>query len=154
MKHDAGVHSLDLYTLYTRLEAEQKHLFAIIRLMRIAKIVGFGLVNYAVRFAVGGLLYKVVAMNPLGFGYGFLLTLTAFVASFIFLRFVIKPITLNEALFIAGVWVVMALVLDIVTAQPIVGVTPSYLLQELQTWTRLLAVLAAGFFSVRQRIEK
>ncbi len=122
--------------------------------MKTVKLVGFGILNYAVRFAVGGLLYKAVEMDPLGFWYGFLLTLTALIASFIFLRFVIKPANLGEAMFAAGVWVVIALALDIITAEPIVGVTPVYLLQETQTWTRLIAVFLAGLFAARSRIEK
>lgn len=116
--------------------------------MRITKILGIGLLNYLIRFAVGGVLMMGVKMDPEGLAFGVILTVVAFLAAIGLLRFVIKPATLKEALTVAVSWVIIALILDILTAQPIVKVPASYLLSELQTWTRLAAILLAAPLAV------
>src|SRR3989344_5866351 len=115
---------------------------------RTVKVIGFGLINFIARFIVGGILLLGVKMNPTGLGFGSLITVVALVIAYVLLKFVMKPRTIKEALGIAGVWVVMALVLDMVTAEPIVGVTVPYLFSELQTWTRLVVILIVAPFAV------
>ena len=107
------------------------------------KIILFGFINYIVRFAVGGFLFMGIKMNPIGFWYGSLLTLTALISTLIFLKFIIKPKTSKSAAKTIIIWILIALALDIVTAEPIVHVNISYLLSEIQTWTRLLIMFLA-----------
>lgn len=109
------------------------------------KVVGVGVVNFLARFFVGGMLLLGLKMNPESFVFGFILTVTAFAVAFLLLRFVMKPNTRAAAVKIALVWMVLALLLDVVTAVPIVQVSVSYLLSEVQTWTRLFAILLAAF---------
>ncbi len=118
--------------------------------MKTSKILGFGLVNFILRFIVGGVLYMGIKMDPMGFGYGFLMTLTAGVVAYVLLKFVMKPVTTTEALKIAFVWIIIALVIDVLTAEPIVKVSVSSLFSELQTWTRLAVMLLVAPFTVRK----
>ena len=109
----------------------------------------FGIANYLIRFVVGGVLFMGVKLNPEGFAFGFLLTATALVTAYCLLKFVIKPQSLGEGMAIALVWAGIALVLDILTAEPVVGVSASYLLTQPQAWTRLLAIVAVAPFTVK-----
>jgi len=111
---------------------------------------GWGFVNYLVRFFVGGVLFMGIKMNPEGFTYGFLLTATAAVTAYCLLRFIVKPHSLKEAIKISLAWATLALILDITTAQPIIGIDASYLLSEVQTWTRLLAIIAVAPFVIQK----
>lgn len=113
------------------------------------KLLIWGIVNFIARFAVGGVLYK-GGMDPVGFLYGALLTLTALIVAYVLARFVMKPATQKEAWKIGIVWVLIALVLDMVTAEPIVGVTVGLLLSELQTWTRLAAIVVGVMLGVKK----
>lgn len=117
---------------------------------RLGIIIGIGAVNYAIRFAVGGLLFMGLQLNPEGIAFGSVVTLTAFIAAYILLRYAVKSASRGEALGIAAVWMLIALVLDAITAQPIVGVTAGYLFSEPQVWTRLFAIIAAALL-VRPR---
>lgn len=114
--------------------------------MRFLKVVGIGVVNFLARFFVGGVLLLGLKMNPETFVFGFILTVTAFVVAFLLLRFVMKPNTRTAAVKIALVWMALALLLDVVTAVPVVQVSVSYLLSGVQTWTRLFAILLAALF--------
>lgn len=114
------------------------------------KVIGCGLLAFVARFMVGGILFQGVKMNPQSFAFGFLVSMTALVAAYVLLKLVIKPQTTKEALGIAMVWMVIALLLDVVTARPIVGVTATYLLPEIQTWTRLLVILLIAPFTVHK----
>lgn len=114
------------------------------------KIFIYGLINYAIRFFVAGYLYMGAGMNPVGFNYGLILTLLATVLAFVLLKYLVKPNSTNEAVKIALVWIVMALILDIITAEPIVHVTISSLFTELQTWTRLLVILIVAPFTIKK----
>ncbi len=114
--------------------------------MNIFKILLFGLINYAIRFAIGGFLYMGIAMNPVGFWYGFSMTLTSLILTIIFLKFVIKPETRKNAASTITIWILIALILDIVTARPIIHIDISYLLSEIQTWTRLFVMFLAVLF--------
>jgi len=105
--------------------------------MNYFKIITFGVVNYLIRFAIGGMLYLGAGINPVGLGYGTTLTAVALISSYLFLRFVIKPRSMAEAFEIAAIWVAIAFILDVVTAQPIVHVSILYMLGEWQFWTRL-----------------
>ena len=130
-----------------------KHKNAIINPMdtkRIVKIIGFGVLAFLTRFLVGGILFQGIKMNPLGFWFGFLITVTALIVAYVLLRFVMKPQSVKEAVFIAIVWVVIALFLDIVTAKPIVGVSVSFLLSQIQAWTRLLVIVLVAPFTVQK----
>ncbi|HYE22734.1 MAG TPA: hypothetical protein VD998_04050 [Verrucomicrobiae bacterium] len=118
--------------------------------MKTLKILGFGLINYIVRFAVGGALFMGAKMNPTGFWYGFILTAVAFVVSLLLLKFVMKPSSLSESLRVAFIWVIMCLALDAATAKPIVQVDLGFLFTEIQTWTRSLIILVAALFAVKK----
>jgi hypothetical protein len=118
--------------------------------MRIFKIILFGIIAFAIRFAVGGALYMGAKINPQGFWYGVILSFVAFLATLIFLRFVIKPKSLREALGIAVLWTIFAIILDIASAGPILHVPIRYLFSEIQVWTRLIAIIIAAFFAVRK----
>jgi|SRR3989344_897649 len=111
---------------------------------RILKIIGFGVLNFLVRFLVGGILFQAIKMDPLGFWFGFLLTATALIVSYLLLRFVVKPQSVKEAVIIALVWIVIALFFDIITAKPIVGVSVFFLFSQIQAWARLLVILAVA----------
>lgn len=113
--------------------------------MKSLKVIGVGVVNFLARFFVGGMLLLGLKMNPETFVFGFILTVTALVVAFLLLRFVMKPNTRASAVKIALVWTVLALLLDMVTAEPVVKVFVPYLLSEVQTWTRLFAILLAAF---------
>jgi hypothetical protein len=115
-----------------------------------AKIVGFGVLNFLGRFLVGGILFRGIKMDPNGFAFGVLLTLTALIVTYVLLRFVMKPASIKEAVSISIVWVSTALLLDVLTAQIVVGVSVAYLLSELQTWTRLLAIVAVAPFTLKK----
>ena len=117
---------------------------------RIFKIIGFGVLAFLARFIVGGILFQGIKINPLGFWFGFLVTVTALIVAYVLLRFVMKPQSAKEAVFIAIVWVVMALFLDVVTAKPIVGVSISFLLSQIQVWTRLLVIVLVAPFTVQK----
>jgi hypothetical protein len=121
-----------------------------VSLRRAAAIVGFGLINYLARFIVGGVLFMGLRMDPASFAFGFILTATAALAAYVLLKFVMKPGTVRQALIIAAVWAAMALILDILTAEPVVQVTVSYLLAQPQTWTRLIVILLVAPFTVRK----
>jgi short subunit fatty acids transporter len=114
------------------------------------KLIGFGIVNYAIRFAVGGFLFLGLKMNPTGFLYGFLLTLTAFVVAYLLMRFFLKPKSKKEAFLAAGMWILIAFALDAATAEPIVRVPVESLFREPQTWTRALVILLAAPFAIRK----
>ncbi len=121
--------------------------------MKTTKILGFGLVNFIIRFIVGGILYMGIKMDPIGFWYGFLMTVTAGVVAYILLKSVMKPQTTGEALKIAFVWIIIALIIDVLTAEPIVKVSVSSLFSELQTWTRLAVILLIAPFTVSKTIQ-
>lgn len=114
------------------------------------KIIGFGVLNFLGRFIVGGILYKGIQMNPIGFAYGAALTITAFVFTYILMKFIIKPASMNDAFMVAILWVIISLAFDIIAASPIYNVPIAYLLGEGATWTRLLAIFAAVPFVVRK----
>jgi len=116
--------------------------------MNYFKIITFGLAGYFVRFAVGGILYLGVKMDPIGFWYGASLTAVALVASYLLLKFVIKPANAGEAFLVAAIWVAIAFALDMITAQPVVHVSALYMLGEPQFWTRLAAILVVVPFAV------
>ncbi len=111
--------------------------------MKVFKIILFGLINYFLRFALGGFLYMGTNMNPIGFWYGFSLTTASFIFTLIFLKFVIKPETTKNAIGIIFTWILIALVLDIISAGPVVHIEIGYLLSEIQTWTRLFVMFLA-----------
>lgn len=115
---------------------------------RAVAIVGLGLVNFLARFLAGGVLFLGVKLDPTGLAFGFSMTITALLAAYLLLRLVVRPRTVREAVGIGVIWAVLALVLDVATAEPIVGVTVSYLLSELQTWTRLAVIVAVAPFTV------
>ena len=119
--------------------------------MKNVKIIGFGILNFIIRFAIGGFLFLGIKIDPVGFLYGFLLTLTAFTSSYLLLRFAIKPVKLKEALIISVIWAFMALVFDIATAEPIVRIPISSLFGEIQTWTRLSVIILAAFFATSKK---
>lgn len=91
-----------------------------------------------------------IKMDPMGFGYALLLTLTALVVAYVLLKFAMKPQSSSQALNIAFVWVIMALVIDVLTAEPIVKVSINTLFGELQTWTRLAVILLIAPFTVKK----
>jgi hypothetical protein len=113
------------------------------------KTLGVGVVNFLARFIVGGILFMGVGMNAEGFAFGVLLTLAAAIVAYVLLKYVMKPASTGEAVKIALVWVVIAAVLDLATAQPVVGVAPSFLATQIQFWTRLLAIVAVAPFTFR-----
>ena len=114
----------------------------------ITKTIGYGIVNFLIRFIIGGILFMGVKMNPITPPYGIILTLVALITAYVLLRYVMKPSSVNEAITIAVIWIIIALVLDVITAKPIVKVEVSTLLREWQTWTRLLVMLVVAPFSV------
>ncbi len=118
--------------------------------MKIVKILGFGLVNYVVRFAVGGALFTGMKMNPEGFWFGFILTAVAFVSTLVFLKYAVKPGSIKEGFGIVFVWFIITLGLDALTAEPIVQVDVNYLFSELQVWTRSLVMFVAIPLAVRK----
>ncbi len=120
-------------------------------MIRRANIFFVGLLNFFLRFLVGGVLLLGAKLNPTSLLFGFLLTLTALVVAVLLLRFVVKPTSLREALAVSVVWVGIALLLDVVTAEPIVKVSVPYLFSEPQTWTRLAAIVVAAPLAVRKQ---
>jgi hypothetical protein len=115
------------------------------------KVLIFGILNFLARFIVGGVLFMGLKMNPTGWAFNIILTIAALAAAYLLLRFAMKPVNLTEALTIAAVWAVIALALDAITAQPIVGVPAAFLLSQVGTWTRSLVILVAAPFSLRQK---
>jgi hypothetical protein len=116
-----------------------------------AKAFAVGLLNFLARFMVGGALWYGVKLNPEGFAYGMLLTITALIFAVLFMRFLMKPRTLNDALLIGCLWAGFALLLDVLTLGIVFNlVTVPYLLSEAQTWTRAAAVVAAAFVAVKR----
>ncbi|TSC64668.1 MAG: hypothetical protein G01um1014106_19 [Parcubacteria group bacterium Gr01-1014_106] len=69
--------------------------------MKVLKIVGFGILNFIGRFIVGGILFMGLKMDPEGFLFGAILTITAFVLAYILLRYIMPPSTLAAAVQIA-----------------------------------------------------
>ena len=118
--------------------------------MEAIKILGVGLVNFVVRFAVGGALFMGMEMNPESFMFGFILTVVAFVTTCVFLKYVMKPTSMNEAFSIVAVWFVLTLVLDALTAKPVVQVDVGYLFSQIQVWTRSLVMFAAIPFAINK----
>ncbi len=122
------------------------------------KIIGFGVLNFLGRFIVGGILYKGIVggvskgvqLDPTGFTYGAALTVAAFVFTYLLMKFVIKPASINEAFMVAILWTIISLILDVLAAAPIYGIPATYLLGEVATWTRLLVIFAAVPFVVRK----
>jgi len=118
--------------------------------MNTMKLIGFGLVNYLIRFIIGGILFQGVKMNPEGLAFGFIMTAVALVAAYLLMRFVMKPRTMGEALTIALAWIVIAFVIDILSARPLLKITIGYYLSEPQFWTRLLAILIVAPFVMKR----
>jgi glucan phosphoethanolaminetransferase (alkaline phosphatase superfamily) len=114
------------------------------------KLIGFGLVNYLIRFIIGAILFQGVKMNPEGFAFGFILTAVALVAAYILMRFVMKPRSMGEALTIALVWIAIAFAIDIISAGAILKITIGHYLSEPQFWTRLLAILVVVPFVLKR----
>ena len=118
-----------------------------------AKILGLGLAVYVVRFALGGILYIQVGINPTTFMYGFWLTVAAGVMAYLLLKFAVKPTSTKEALTVAFVWVILALVIDMITAKPVINVPISYLFAEIQTWARVGIMLLVAPFTVKKQLN-
>lgn len=118
--------------------------------MKTIKIILLGVINFVIRFGVAGFLLMGVQMDPVGCWFGFLLTLIPLVVSFVFLKYLIKPASLKEALSVALLWVVIAILLDMITAKPIVHVDIPSLFRELQFWTRVIIILVIAPFTVRK----
>jgi|SRR3989344_1828450 len=118
--------------------------------MNTMRLISFGLVNYLIRFVIGGILFQGVKMNPEGFAYGLILTIVALVAAYLLMRFVMKPRSVGEALTIALVWIAIAFVIDILSAGPLLKITIGYYLSEPQFWTRLLAILIVAPFVMKR----
>ena len=118
--------------------------------MKNVKLIGIGLVNYLIRFGVAGVLFQGLKVNPEGAFFGVTITLVALVVAYLLLRFVMRPATIAEALRVAVVWVLLALVLDVITGITLLKLPLGYYFSEWQTWTRLAAILAVAPFSVRK----
>ncbi|TSC71740.1 MAG: hypothetical protein G01um101438_942 [Parcubacteria group bacterium Gr01-1014_38] len=119
--------------------------------MRVLKVIGFGILNFVGRFLVGGILFAGLKINPETFVFGATLTVTAFLLAYGLLRFVMRPPTRAAAVKIAFVWILIAALFDAMTAGPIVNVSAAYLFSEVQTWTRLLAILVAALLLPKPR---
>lgn len=118
--------------------------------MHWGKLIGFGLINYIIRFAAAGILFQVLKVNPEGFLFGFIVTVVALIAAYFLLKFVMRPRSVGEAVMIALVWIAIAFVIDIISAGALLKITIGYYLSEPQFWTRLLAILAVTPFVVKR----
>ena len=113
-------------------------------------IVGVGLANYLIRFAVAGVLLRGVGVDPTGVAFGALVTIVALLAAYVLLKFVMKPASRADAFRIALVWVVIALILDAITGVTLLKLPLGYYFSEWQTWTRLIVILLVAPFAVRK----
>lgn len=117
-----------------------------------AKAFALGLLNFAPRFAVGGFLWYGAKLNPEGFAYGATLTVTAFLIALCFMKFLMQPRTMSEALIAGILWAGIGLALDAILLGVVFqAVTIPYLFRELQTWTRAAAVVAAAVVAVKRK---
>lgn len=89
-------------------------------------------------------------IDPQSFMFGATLTVAALIIAYVLLRLVMKPASRRQAVKIAMIWAMIALVLDILTAKPIVMVPVAVLLSQVQAWTRLLAIVVAACLTPAQ----
>ena len=116
--------------------------------MKLIKHIALGFANFLLRFIVGGLLYEGMRMDAEGLIFGFLITLTSFSASYLLFKRFIKPNNRKYAVQVSITWILIALMLDILTAGPILHIPATYLLSQPQVWIRLAAIPLAAIFSV------
>lgn len=115
------------------------------------KVTVFGILNFLGRFLVGGILINVLKLNPIGFSFGFWITLTTLIVAYILMKYVVRPISTQKALKVGVTWAAIALILDIIAEVFILRiVSTSYLLSEIQTWTRLLVIVLVAPLTVRK----